>query len=115
LNASFLYPEFNHRNDDFGGDDKKRCEIIRRIIVETRKNVPSSFCLSVKMNGATKGPLRLPEDAAVTAAKVFEESGIDAIEVAVASPLESEPPDVSVLSAVKKAVKIPVKIGRAHV
>ncbi|WFD35372.1 hypothetical protein MCUN1_002226 [Malassezia cuniculi] len=50
LLSSFLNPQVNRRTDEYGGSAEKRFRIIREIIEETRKLVPKSFVIGIKLN-----------------------------------------------------------------
>lgn len=132
LVGSFLSSVTNQRNDDFGGNIEKRCELLRRIIHGIRSKVPSGFPLLLKINGGSEKAYISPEDQAVIA-QIAEKSGIDAIEVAVDKKIKDNYPsqfsafgqeaahiasnsnyDYSVLPLVKKAVSVPIISTGGH-
>lgn len=52
LLSQFLSPRTNLRTDDYGGTAAKRAKIVTDIIRSIRKEVPSSFCVGLKLNSA---------------------------------------------------------------
>lgn len=89
LVGSFLSSVTNHRNDDFGGSVEKRSEIMRRIIQQIRTKVPSTFPVLVKINGGSEKSFIPPEEQAIIA-KIAENSGVDAIEIAVEHKIKNK-------------------------
>lgn len=51
LLSSFLSPALNHRTDKWGGSPENRVRIIKEIIDEIKRRVPSDFSLSMKIDG----------------------------------------------------------------
>lgn len=51
LLSSFLSPALNHRRDKWGGSPENRVRIIKEIIDEIKRRVPSDFSLSMKIDG----------------------------------------------------------------
>ena len=84
LVGSFLSKVTNNsRNDEFGSDTvEKRAELMKRIIMEIRNNVPSYYPVLVKINGASPLSFIEPHDIAKIA-KIAENAGANAIEIAV--------------------------------
>ena len=135
LLGTFLSGVSNHRNDEFGGNIKKRCEIMKRVIERARSKVPTNFPLLIKINGQMETAFISPEEQ-VTIAKVAENAGIDAIEVAVSQPRnKNQKSDFSAFSSfriktvktvltanydykavalVKKSVKVPIISTGGH-
>ncbi len=52
LLSQFMTSSSNKRQDEFGGSAENRVELILRIIRTIRAEVPSSFCVGVKINTA---------------------------------------------------------------
>ena len=85
LLGTFLSSVSNHRTDAFGGNINNRCEIMKRTIQKVRAKVPPSFPLLIKINGQSETAFISPEEQQAIA-KVAENAGIDAVEVAVSMP-----------------------------
>ncbi|KAF5537583.1 NADH oxidase [Fusarium mexicanum] len=52
LLSQFMSPNSNKRDDEFGGSTDKRVGLVLRIIRSIRKEVPTTFCVGVKINSA---------------------------------------------------------------
>jgi 2,4-dienoyl-CoA reductase-like NADH-dependent reductase (Old Yellow Enzyme family) len=103
LLASFLSPKTNHRNDDFGGTQKKRAEILRRIVSGIRAVVLPTAPLLVKVNGSDSGPSGLTIDEAVEVATICRSAGVDAIEVFGGMPAKGKAGQRDHVRAIRKA------------
>lgn len=78
--SRFISPYFNHRTDEYGGDQERRTRLLLEIYEAVRKEVPN-FHITMKMNCSDfrHGGLT-PNDAMVTCL-IMEEAGIDSIEI----------------------------------
>ncbi|OHS94869.1 oxidoreductase, FAD/FMN-binding family protein [Tritrichomonas foetus] len=81
LLGEFISPIWNKRDDEFGGDTKRRFEIVRRILNGLRSELPSSFPIMIKMNGHDFENGGVTVETAIETAKMAQEAGCDAIEV----------------------------------
>jgi len=81
LLSQFLSPAFNQRCDDYGGCITNRARIHLEIIRSIRNMVGEGFPLMIKMNCDDFIDNGLTTDDALSAAKLFAEAGIDAIEI----------------------------------
>lgn len=81
LLGEFISPIWNKRDDEFGGDVKRRFEIVRRILVGLRKELPTSFPIMIKMNGSDFEKGGVTPETAIETAKMAEAAGCDAVEI----------------------------------
>jgi 2,4-dienoyl-CoA reductase-like NADH-dependent reductase (Old Yellow Enzyme family) len=81
LLAEFLSPIWNRRTDEFGGSVERRFEVVRRIIVGLRQNLPRDFPVMIKLNGHDVEPGGVTVPMAVATARLAEAAGCEAIEV----------------------------------
>lgn len=81
LFSQFLSPYFNKRADAYGGTVKHRAAAFVEAICHVRDAVGKNFPILVKMNSSDylEGGLTLEDS--VGAARLYEEAGIDAVEV----------------------------------
>lgn len=126
LLQEFLSPISNRRNDEYGGDLKRRLrfplEVLRRVRDVVGDKTPLSCRLCV--DEALPGGITLEEG--VQIAKALEESGADVMDVTggaaatfhVSVPSQADPPGGALLplaTAVKRAVSVPVvAVGKLH-
>lgn len=106
LLGALLSPAMNKRTDEFGGNQKNRNEILRRIIEGIRGVVPTSYPVTVKFAaGATT-----KVDDVVETAKMCENAGIDAIELTLGVPELNATKYLDAVKAARKAVKVPIML-----
>lgn len=81
LLCQFLSPYTNTRNDKWGGSVEQRFEIIKEVMLRTRKAVGDDFAIIAKLNieDNREGGLRVEES--LEAAKLLEKYSCDAIEL----------------------------------
>jgi 2,4-dienoyl-CoA reductase-like NADH-dependent reductase (Old Yellow Enzyme family) len=81
LVAQFLSPLSNQRNDDWGGDPRRRMRFLIEVIRRIRARVSPSFAVALKLNSADfqRGGFSEDESRGVLAAVASE--GLDLIEV----------------------------------
>ncbi|PQP22493.1 NADH:flavin oxidoreductase/NADH oxidase family protein [Rhodococcus opacus] len=81
LVAQFLSPLSNRRNDDWGGDPKRRMRFVLEVVRRIRARVSPGFAVGIKLNSADfqRGGFTEGESRAVVAALAQE--GLDLIEV----------------------------------
>ena len=81
LLSQFLSPAFNRRVDTFGGALENRARMVVAVLKRVRDQVGANYPVLVKMNTGDYLDGGLDVDDAVTAARILEENGIDAIEM----------------------------------
>ena len=79
--SQFLSPAFNCRTDHYGGDIENRTRIHCEILQAIRKAVGQDYPLFIKMNCADFIKNGLEYQQSLQAARLFEKSGVDAIEI----------------------------------
>jgi 2,4-dienoyl-CoA reductase-like NADH-dependent reductase (Old Yellow Enzyme family) len=81
LLSQFLSPLCNRREDEYGGDLKKRARFVAELIGSIREAVEPDFPILMKINGDdfVDGGLKGSEAAETTA--LFEQTGLDAVEI----------------------------------
>lgn len=69
----------NLRNDNYGGTPEKRARFVLEILAQTRKVVPASFCIGIKLNSADHSSANFEET--MTQIKLLAEAGFDFMEI----------------------------------
>lgn len=77
----FLSPLTNRRHDDYGGSLEKRCRFLMEVYRAVRDIVGADYPVMAKLNGDDFLDGGLEAKDAVYAARLLDQSGIDAIEV----------------------------------
>lgn len=79
--SKFISPLYNHRTDEYGGNNKKRSKILTEIIHEIKENTPDDFLVLIKINASDliQGGLEIEDCTEIC--KILDKQGIDAIEV----------------------------------
>ncbi len=118
LLSCFFSPLTNKRTDEYGGSALNRSRIGCELIARTREKVGPDFPILFKMNGRDYLDGGVEIDEAVERAVLFEEAGIDALDISASlhgsiqwlSPPYMFPPAClsHLAEAVKKAVSVPV-------
>ncbi|PLN76046.1 FMN-linked oxidoreductase [Aspergillus taichungensis] len=75
----FLNPKTNHRTDAYGGTAEKRAKFVLDIIAATRKVVPPTFCIGIKLNSADHSSATFEDT--MTQIGLLVDAGIDFLEV----------------------------------
>ncbi|KAJ5554645.1 hypothetical protein N7513_004604 [Penicillium frequentans] len=75
----FLSGKTNLRTDEYGGTPEKRARFVLEILSQTRKVVPSTFCIGIKLNSADHSSDTFEET--MTQIKLLVEAGIDFMEI----------------------------------
>jgi 2,4-dienoyl-CoA reductase-like NADH-dependent reductase (Old Yellow Enzyme family) len=119
LMSQFLSPLYNHREDDWGGSDKKRRAFHLEVVRSVRNVVGPDFPLFMKLGVRDEHEGGLSLEEGVETAQELSLEGLDAIEVScgIGKPMKTAG-DTQVkdayfrkeTEAVKGAVKIPVMI-----
>ncbi len=86
----FLSPLTNRREDSYGGSLENRCRFLLEVYRRVRSAVGKGFPVLVKLNGADNLDGGLELDDALSAARLLDEEGIDAIEVSGGTPASGE-------------------------
>ena len=81
LLSQFLSPLCNRREDEYGGDFKKRARFVAELIGDIREAVGPDFPILMKINGEdfVEGGLKATEAAEMTS--LFDKAGLDAVEI----------------------------------
>ena len=118
LLSSFLSPALNERTDQYGGSTENRARIVVEIVQAIRERTDDDFLILVRLNCRDGIPGGIEAEEAAKLAKVFEEAGVDAINVSAGlyeSSKETFPPFLTPdghlledIAKVKQAVSIPV-------
>jgi len=121
LIAEFLSPLVNRRTDGYGGDARGRARFALEFVERTREKVGKDFPLIFRMMSHERVAGGFGTEDAIAVARLFEEQGIDAIDVITGSAVSHEwtappmfmPPgcNTDVSEAVRKAVRIPVLVA----
>lgn len=117
LLSQFLSPITNKRNDEYGGDIKRRIKIHLEIIKAVREAVGEDFPILLRLGAADymDGGLTIEESG--VASEEFEKAGVDIIDISgglcrYTIPGVDEPGYFAPLSkAIKEKVKIPVIVA----
>ncbi|KAJ6051930.1 uncharacterized protein N7446_006567 [Penicillium canescens] len=75
----FLNSKTNLRTDAYGGTPAKRAKFVLDILTETRKVVPATFCIGIKLNSADHSSTTFEET--MTQIGLLAEAGIDFMEI----------------------------------
>ena len=125
LISQFLSPTTNVRTDEFGGSLFNRMRFLKLIIRNVRMKTGMEFPIIVRVSGTEMitGGREIQESKAVC--QMCEDEGADAIHVSIStygslsycigSTYLASGYETAAAAEIKKAVTIPVKIGRAHV
>ena len=82
LLSQFLDPNFNHREDAYGGSAENRFRFVREVLVALREAVGPDYPILVKVNTNCAGEAdEAYADDLLYFCKQFEELGVDAIEL----------------------------------
>jgi len=122
LVSQFLSPRHNQREDEWGGDIKKRAKFVTEVYLAIREAVGESFPIGIKMNSADFSKGGFTHDEAIWTAKHLSELGIDLIELsggsyetpvmmgASKSTIEREAYFIDYAKEVKKAIHCPLML-----
>ena len=114
LLSQFLSPEFNKRNDEYGGNDENRARLLVEIIKKIRKAVGEDFIISLKLNSYDGDKIKngITENGFLTACKLAENAGVDIIKVSgdydKKKPKPKIPMFLNLTKKLSQIVKIPV-------
>jgi 2,4-dienoyl-CoA reductase-like NADH-dependent reductase (Old Yellow Enzyme family) len=82
----FLSPLTNRREDEYGGNEEKRCRFLTEVCRSVRSAVGPGFPVLVKLNGSDFLEGGLEPEGALAAAKILAEEGVAAVEVSGGTP-----------------------------
>lgn len=121
LVAEFLSPLVNRRTDQYGGDVRGRARFALELIEVTREKVGSDYPIIFRLMSHDRVAGGLATEDAIAICKMFQENGVDAIDVTTGSAYSHEwtaPPmylpagcNKDVSKAIRKEVKIPVCVA----
>lgn len=127
LYATALNPFFNNRDDEYGGDIRRRFHLLEKTVKRMRELVGEDFPIFVRINGDDlMGQLgNTNEDVCKYLVPILEEIGVDAIDISQGGPMYTTegplPPMyyprgcwMHLSGAVKKVTKLPV-VGAGRV
>lgn len=120
----FLSPLTNRRSDVYGGSVENRSRFLLEVVRSVRQAVGKDFPLLVKLNGSDNLEGGLDIDDALSAARMLDEEGVDAIEVSGGTPAsgdrtpvrqgierrEMEAYNLPLAARIKNAVSCPVMV-----
>lgn len=86
----FLSPLTNHREDAYGGSTENRCRFLLECYTSVRDAVGNDFPVLVKLNGDDNLAGGLSLEDALTAARMLDREGVDAIEVSGGTPASGD-------------------------
>jgi len=86
----FLSPLTNRRTDHYGGAIENRCRFLMEVYHAVRSASGDDFPVLIKLNGSDNLDGGLEIGDAVTAAKLLDSAGIDAIEVSCGTPASGD-------------------------
>jgi 2,4-dienoyl-CoA reductase-like NADH-dependent reductase (Old Yellow Enzyme family) len=111
LISTFLSPLFNHRNDEYGGNDLNRARIVIEIIKKMREKVGNDFIIGIKLNTEDGNENGISEQGFLNTCKLLENAGIDFIEVSGTNFIKgkhNKPDFYDIASKLADYVNIPV-------
>lgn len=117
--SAFLSPVTNKRNDEWGGTNEKRTNLVRQICQAMRKMTGSDYPIMVKLGIKDYHPEGKTIADGIEQAKLLEEAGVDAIEVSEGleqdffhhiRPEVTSPYYLEECRQVKQALSIPVML-----
>jgi 2,4-dienoyl-CoA reductase-like NADH-dependent reductase (Old Yellow Enzyme family)/thioredoxin reductase len=121
LVAEFLSPLVNRRTDEYGGDFRGRARFPLELVEVTREKVGSDYPIIFRVMSHERVAGGLDTEDAIAICKMFQENGVDAIDVTTGSAISHEwtaPPmylpagcNTDVSKAIKKEVRIPVSVA----
>ena len=79
--SRFISPRFNQRDDEYGGDARRRAQILVDILRDMRAKTSDGFSVIAKINGSDEMPYGLTVEDFLVASEMLADAGIDAIEV----------------------------------
>lgn len=81
LLSSFLSPNINRREDEYGGTPEKRRALLLKIIKKIRECVSSRFVVMVKLNSADFQRGGFTEEESLEVLRALEGLGVDMVEI----------------------------------
>ncbi len=81
LLSQFLSPDYNMRDDEYGGCLENRVRFLREIIEHVRKHVREDFVVMTKINSEDFTEKGLTQEESLQAVRILAKAGLDAVEV----------------------------------
>lgn len=81
LICQFLSPLVNKRDDEYGGSFENRTRFPREVIEKVRERVGQDFAVTIRVSGSDFIPGSHTNKESAQACRVFEQAGVDAINV----------------------------------
>ena len=72
---------FNHRKDEYGGNNENRARFVIEIIKKIREKMGNEYIILLKLNSEDNDPNGITPEGFITACKLAEQAGVDLIEV----------------------------------
>lgn len=121
LVSEFLSPIINQRDDEYGGDEKRRARFILELVDTAREKAGRDYPFIVRLGSDDKMPGGFGPREAVKVALMLQEQGIDGLDVVAGSqettqwafPCTYMPhgANVELGETIKKALRIPVSVA----
>jgi len=119
--SRFISPRFNQRDDEYGGDARRRARILVDILRDMRAKASPGFSIIAKINASDEMPYGLTVEDFLVASEMLVEAGIDAIEVSAngtsrqgVKPGQNEAYFRGYALALKECVDVPVILVGGH-
>ena len=81
LIGQFLSPEANRRDDEYGGDTRRRAQFYVDLVRDIKRALGADYPIICRMNGSDAAPGGLELDEACTIAAMLEDAGADSISI----------------------------------
>ncbi len=81
LLSQFLSPDYNLREDEYGGSIENRIRFLRETIEEVKKIVSEDFVIMTKINSEDFTEKGLTQEDSLQAIEILEKAGLDAVEI----------------------------------
>ena len=81
LLSQYLSPMFNHRTDEYGGNDENRARLVIEIIKKIRERIGNEYIIILKINSEDNDPNGITPEGFITACKMAEQAGVDMIDI----------------------------------
>lgn len=86
LLSEFLSPFFNHREDEYGGNQRNRARYVEEVVSSVRDAVGAEYPVMIKLNAADFLDRGMDVDQMLRSARRLVDAGIDCIELSGGTP-----------------------------
>lgn len=122
LASEFVSPRLNRRNDEYGGDARRRARLALDLLAVLKKKLGADYPVIYRMTADEKVPGGFGLEDAIILSRILEDAGVDAIDIVAGSNVETfywvvpymylpHGCNVDLAEAVKKEVKVPVCVA----